>query len=131
MSSDEIAIRARDLSKHYLSFNRPQNRLKQSIVPRLQRLAGRKPKQYYHDFVALSHVSFDLVPHLIFSKLRYLPQTAQALRINSTHPGRGSARPVATCYDVPRRAATPLSRPACALCRQPFGQPNNLAASSH
>ncbi|MFO1098502.1 MAG: ABC transporter ATP-binding protein [Xanthobacteraceae bacterium] len=60
MSSDEIAIRVHDVSKHYLLFNRPQDRLKQSIVPRLQRLAGRKPKQYYRDFAALSHVSFDV-----------------------------------------------------------------------
>jgi ABC-type polysaccharide/polyol phosphate transport system ATPase subunit len=60
MSSDEIAIRVRDVSKHYLLFNQPQDRLKQSIVPRLQRLAGRKPKRYYRDFAALSHVSFDV-----------------------------------------------------------------------
>lgn len=60
MSSDEIAIRVRNLSKHYLLFDRPEDRLKQSIVPRLQRLFGRPPKQYYRDFVALNDISFEV-----------------------------------------------------------------------
>ena len=35
-----LAIRVRDVSKHYLLFERPDQRLKQMVVPRLQRLAG-------------------------------------------------------------------------------------------
>ena len=60
MSSDGIAVRIRDLSKHYHLFNRPEDRLKQMVVPRIDRLAGRKPRQYYRDFAALSGVSFDI-----------------------------------------------------------------------
>jgi lipopolysaccharide transport system ATP-binding protein len=58
--SSEIAIRARDVSKHYLMFERPEDRLKQMIVPRLRRLAGREPKPYYRDFAALNGISFDI-----------------------------------------------------------------------
>jgi lipopolysaccharide transport system ATP-binding protein len=60
MSSDGIAIRVRDVAKHYLMFARPEDRLKQMVVPRLQRLAGRAPARYYRDFAALNGVSFDL-----------------------------------------------------------------------
>ncbi|MDC7784326.1 ABC transporter ATP-binding protein [Rhodoplanes sp. TEM] len=64
MSSDatrgDVAIRVRDISKHFLLFDRPQDRLKQSIVPRLQRLAGRPPRRYYREFAALGGVSFDV-----------------------------------------------------------------------
>jgi lipopolysaccharide transport system ATP-binding protein len=60
MSSDDVAIRVRDVSKHYLMFSRPEDRLKQSIVPRLQRLVGQQPTQYYRDFAALNGVSFDV-----------------------------------------------------------------------
>ncbi len=37
MSSSEVAIRVRGISKHYLLFERPDQRLKQMVVPRLQR----------------------------------------------------------------------------------------------
>ena len=60
MSSDGIAIRVRDVSKHYFLYARPEDRLKQSIVPRLQRLAGRTPAKYYRDFAALNGVSFEV-----------------------------------------------------------------------
>lgn len=60
MSSDDFAIRVEGVSKHYLMFERPEDRLKQMVVPRLQRLAGRAPKRYYRDFAALSGVSFEV-----------------------------------------------------------------------
>jgi homopolymeric O-antigen transport system ATP-binding protein len=60
MSSSDAAIRVRGVSKHYLLFERPDQRLKQMVVPRLQRLAGLPPTQYYRDFAALSGVSFDV-----------------------------------------------------------------------
>ncbi len=60
MSSDGPALRVRGVSKHYLLFDRPENRLKQMIVPRIQRLAGMAPTQYYRDFAALKGVSFDV-----------------------------------------------------------------------
>jgi lipopolysaccharide transport system ATP-binding protein len=59
MSSDP-AIRVRDLSKCYEIYTQPQDRLKQSIHPRLQRLVGRPPKTYYREFWALRNVSFEV-----------------------------------------------------------------------
>jgi lipopolysaccharide transport system ATP-binding protein len=60
MSSDNPAIRVRGLSKCYEIYHRPQDRLKQSINPRLQKLIGRKPKTYYREFWALKNVSFEV-----------------------------------------------------------------------
>jgi lipopolysaccharide transport system ATP-binding protein len=60
MPSNHPAIRVRDLSKCYEIYARPQDRLKQSIHPRLQRFVGRKPKSYYREFWALKDVSFDV-----------------------------------------------------------------------
>ncbi len=56
----DTAISVRNLSKHYFIYRRPEDRLKQSIVPRLQRLIGRAPAKYYQDFAALNGVSFDV-----------------------------------------------------------------------
>lgn len=58
--SCEAAIRVRDLSKHFAMFERPQDRLKQMLVPRLQRAAGLAPKRYFQEFTALSGVSFEV-----------------------------------------------------------------------
>lgn len=60
MSSDNIAIRVESLSKCYQIYDRPQDRLKQSIMPRLQRLAGRTPTRYFRDFWAVRDVSFEV-----------------------------------------------------------------------
>lgn len=61
MSSDtDIAISVRNVSKHYLMFKRPEDRLRQMIVPRLQRLAGRTPQHFFQDFAALRGISFDV-----------------------------------------------------------------------
>jgi lipopolysaccharide transport system ATP-binding protein len=59
-TSGDVAIRVRDVSKHYLMFQRPEDRFKQMVVPRLQRLVGRPPKRYFTDFAALTGVSFDI-----------------------------------------------------------------------
>lgn len=60
MNSDDIAIKVSDLSKCYQMYDKPHDRLKQSIYPRLQRLAGKQPKQYFHEFWALKDVSFEI-----------------------------------------------------------------------
>ena len=60
MSSEEIAVRVANLSKCYEMYGRPQDRLKQSIYPRLRRLARRPPKQYYREFWALKDISFEV-----------------------------------------------------------------------
>jgi lipopolysaccharide transport system ATP-binding protein len=60
MSSNEIAIQVEHLSKSYLMYDLPSERLKQFIYPRLQRLIGKPPKTYYREFWALSDVSFEV-----------------------------------------------------------------------
>ena len=60
MSSDHSAIGVRNLSKCYHIYDRPPDRLKQFIVPRLQRLVGRPPKAFYSEFWALKDVSFEV-----------------------------------------------------------------------
>lgn len=57
---NDIAIRASHLSKCYHIYNNPHDRLKQFVAPRLQRLVGRHPKQYFHEFWALNDVSFEI-----------------------------------------------------------------------
>jgi len=59
-SSSDIAIRVQSLSKCYEIYAKPPDRLKQSLYPRLQRLLGRPPKQYYKEFWALKDVSFEV-----------------------------------------------------------------------
>lgn len=60
MSFDNIAIRVQNLSKCYLIYDRPEDRLKQSVYPRLQRLFGREPNSYGREFWALKNVSFEV-----------------------------------------------------------------------
>lgn len=59
MSSD-VAIAVRNLSKSFAIYETPRDRLKQFVLPRLQRWAGMQPRQYYREFKALSDVSFTL-----------------------------------------------------------------------
>lgn len=47
MSSDNIAIRVTNLSKRYEIYANPRDRLKQFVLPRLRRLAGQSPSQYF------------------------------------------------------------------------------------
>lgn len=58
--SSEIAIRVDRLSKCFQIYAQPHDRLKQSILPRLQRLLGAAPKKYHGDFWALKDVSFEI-----------------------------------------------------------------------
>lgn len=59
MSSD-VAIKVENLSKCYLIYDHPKDRLKQYAFPRLRKLAGLEPKKYYREFWALSGVSFEV-----------------------------------------------------------------------
>src|SRR5688572_6885570 len=61
MSSDNVAIRVKNLSKCYHIYNSPGDRLKQSLYWRFQKLIGRTPKAYFHEFWALRNVSFDVM----------------------------------------------------------------------
>jgi lipopolysaccharide transport system ATP-binding protein len=60
MSSNDIAIRVNNLSKRYEIYEAPRDRLKQFILPVLQRKLGRPSKQYFRDFWALKDVSFEV-----------------------------------------------------------------------
>jgi len=56
----DSAIRVQNLSKCYQIYDTPRDRLKQFVVPRLQRLAGRMPRQYFREFWALNDISFEV-----------------------------------------------------------------------
>lgn len=59
MCSD-IAIRVENLSKRFEIFDQPRDRLKQMIVPRIQRGIGKPPSQYFKEFWALKDVSLEV-----------------------------------------------------------------------
>lgn len=56
----ENIISVRQLSKVYQLYNRPEDRLKQFVYPRLRRLLGKPHRRYYHEFWALRDISFDV-----------------------------------------------------------------------
>lgn len=56
----EIAIKVECLSKCYNIYAKPNDRLKQMIMPRLQQLVALPAKMYYSEFWALKDVSFDV-----------------------------------------------------------------------
>lgn len=60
MSSDDVAIRVENLSKCYQIYDRPQDRLKQSVLSRLGGVIGRVPKRYCREFWALKDISFEV-----------------------------------------------------------------------
>ncbi len=60
MSFDDIAIRVTTLSKRYEIYNTPRDRLKQFVLPRLRRMMGKSPKQYFCEFWALKDVTFEI-----------------------------------------------------------------------
>ncbi|MBB1077818.1 ABC transporter ATP-binding protein [Rhodoferax sp. 4810] len=60
MSSNDVAISVKNLSKRYEIYANPRDRLKQFVLPRLQSLVGQAPKQYFKDFWALKDVSFEV-----------------------------------------------------------------------
>lgn len=58
--SSNLAIRVENVSKLYQLYDQPQDRLKQSILPKLQSLIRMPPRQYYREFWALRDISFDI-----------------------------------------------------------------------
>lgn len=58
--SSEVAISVNGLSKSFSIYETPRDRLKQFILPRLQRAVGMQPRRYYREFRALEDVSFVL-----------------------------------------------------------------------
>lgn len=60
MSSEELAVTIQGLGKRYEIYERPQDRLKQMLVPRIQHLLGMKGRRYFREFWALRDVSMDV-----------------------------------------------------------------------
>jgi len=60
MSSDDYAISVRDVSKCFYTYDKPSDRLKQSIVPRFQRRFGVPVTTYGKEFWALRNIDFDV-----------------------------------------------------------------------
>lgn len=58
--SSEISIKVENLSKCYQIYAQPRDRLKQFVLPHLQRLFGLPTKEYYREFWALKDVSFEV-----------------------------------------------------------------------
>lgn len=59
--SSEVAILVENVSKSFAIYETPRDRLKQFLLPRLRRLFGLAPKNYYREFKALSGVSFKMM----------------------------------------------------------------------
>jgi lipopolysaccharide transport system ATP-binding protein len=60
MCSDSVkqtAVEVHGLGKRYEIYAAPQDRLKQMVLPRLSRLVGREPKEYFREFWALRDVN--------------------------------------------------------------------------
>ena len=62
--ASDLAISVRDVSKVYLIYDRPQDRLRQAVIPRLKRLVSLgKPTpdvRYFREFWALKSLSFEV-----------------------------------------------------------------------
>lgn len=58
--SSKTVITVSNLSKNYQIYEQPRDRLKQFILPRIQRLLGLQPKRYCRDFWALRDISFEV-----------------------------------------------------------------------
>lgn len=58
--SSNIAIKVEKLSKCYHMYNKPGDRLKQFVLPKLQCFTNRPQKIFYRKFWALKDVSFEL-----------------------------------------------------------------------
>lgn len=58
--SSESAIKVSDVGKCYPIYKEPRDRLKQFVMPRLLRIFGAAPRQYFREFWALRGVSFEV-----------------------------------------------------------------------
>lgn len=55
-----LAVSVRNVTKSFEIYSTPRERLKQFVLPRLRRLLGLTPRQYFKSFSALTDVSFDI-----------------------------------------------------------------------
>jgi lipopolysaccharide transport system ATP-binding protein len=56
----EYAIKVENLSKCYQIYDNPRQRLKQFVVPKLKRIIGSPPTNYFREFWALRDISFEI-----------------------------------------------------------------------
>lgn len=56
----DIAIKVENLGKCYAIYEQPRDRLKQFLLPRLNKLLNKQSKKYYREFWALNNVSFEV-----------------------------------------------------------------------
>ncbi|MCG2784162.1 MAG: ABC transporter ATP-binding protein, partial [Anaerolineae bacterium] len=57
MSSNDLAIKVTNLNKCYNIYDKPINRLKQSIVPKVLNILKQPPRVYYREFWALRDIN--------------------------------------------------------------------------
>jgi lipopolysaccharide transport system ATP-binding protein len=60
MSSESIVLSLEDVGKCYQTYINPRDRLKQFVLPRMQRAFGLPVHHYARDFWALRHISFEI-----------------------------------------------------------------------
>src|SRR6185437_1232338 len=60
MSSEDFSIQVEGLSKRYEIYSQPADRLKQMVLPRMQRAIHRSTRAYFNEFWALRDVSFEV-----------------------------------------------------------------------
>ncbi|MEO6155415.1 MAG: ABC transporter ATP-binding protein [Thermomonas sp.] len=56
----DVAVSLRGISKNYHIYDRPQDRLRQVLFPRLSRLARRKSREYFREFHALRDIDLQI-----------------------------------------------------------------------
>lgn len=59
-SDNDVAVSVSQLCKSYQIYDHPRDRLKQFVLPRLQRMAGKAHRQYYREFNSLKNISFEI-----------------------------------------------------------------------
>ncbi len=59
-NSTNSVISVKNMSKHFLMYKRPQDRLKQMLMPALAGFIGKPAPEYYERFTALKNISLDI-----------------------------------------------------------------------
>lgn len=60
MSSESLTIQVSGLGKRFEMYAQPADRLKQMVLPKLDRLVSKAPRDFYKEFWALRDVTFDV-----------------------------------------------------------------------
>lgn len=56
----DVAVNMRDVSKSYHIYDRPHDRLKQLLFPRLNKITRRPPREYFREFQALRDINLQI-----------------------------------------------------------------------